>query len=115
MTESRLSEPSARLQTLIEQYHRRIDIPADSSLIERDSILITYGDQVREKGQAPLQTLAEFCEKYIGDIISGIHILPFFPYSSDDGFSVKDFRCVDPALGDWQDIERLSRIFPLDV
>ncbi len=100
-----------RLRNLIEQYRRRISIPADSSLSERDSILITYGDQVRDKSQAPLLSLAEFCEKYIGDIISGIHILPFFPYSSDDGFSVKDFRAVNPSLGDWDDIQRLSGTF----
>ncbi len=103
----------ARLRSLLEKYHRRIRTPADSSLSERDSILITYGDQVRDRRQAPLQSLAEFCEKYIGEIISGIHILPFFPFSSDDGFSVKDFRSVDPSLGDWQDIWRLSRSFRL--
>ena len=105
------AQVEARLRTLIEKYHTRINVPEDSSLTERDSILITYGDQVRDKGQAPLQSLTEFCEKHIGDIISGIHILPFFPYSSDDGFSVKDFRMVDPTLGDWEDIKRLSRSF----
>ncbi|MCG8475253.1 MAG: sugar phosphorylase, partial [Cytophagales bacterium] len=40
---------------------------------------------------------------------SSLHVLPFFPYSSDDGFSVIDYRIVDPALGNWEDIRRLSR------
>ena len=37
-----------------------------------------------------------------------LHILPFFPYSSDDGFSVMDYRAVDPALGDWDDMLALG-------
>ncbi|MCK4471511.1 MAG: hypothetical protein KAW49_06950, partial [Anaerolineae bacterium] len=54
-------------------------------LTERDAILITYGDQVMERGRPPLQALAEVLEKYIQGIVTGVHILPFFPYSSDDG------------------------------
>src|SRR3972149_6571999 len=73
---------------------------------ERDSILITYADQVRELGVSPLRTLAELCEKYLVGVVSGIHILPFYPWSSDDGFSVRDYRAVDPALGDWDEVER---------
>jgi len=101
------------LQDLVEKYRGRIPIPAKTSLSERDSFLITYGDQVRETGKPHLQTLAEFCEAHLPGVISGIHILPFYPYSSDDGFSVKDCRAVDPALGDWHDIERMGNSFRL--
>ena len=69
---------------------------------ERDTILITYGDMVKEPDVSPLHTLAEFLEEYVGDIISTVHILPFYPYSSDDGFSVIDYREVSPSLGTWQ-------------
>ena len=82
-------------------------------LTERDAFLITYGDQVKEPGQAPLRTLTEVLEEHIAGIITGLHILPFFPYSSDDGFSVIDHTAVDPALGDWADVERLGRSFRL--
>ncbi len=102
-------------RTLVEKYRGQMPIPPDSSLSERDSILITYGDQVREPGSPPLQTLAEFCNLYLKGVISGIHILPFFPSSSDDGFSVKDYRAVDPALGSWQDIMQLGQSFRLMV
>ena len=102
-----------RLKNLIEQYRGRISKPEDDSLSERDSLLITYGDQVQEKEKAHLQTLAEFCEAHLKGIVRGIHILPFYPWSSDDGFSVKDYRAVDPALGDWKHIERLSESFRL--
>jgi len=102
-----------RLSALIERYRGQISTPADVSLSERDSILITYGDQVREPGKFPLQTLADFCQTHLRGTVSGIHILPFYPWSSDDGFSVKDYRTVDPALGGWRDIERLGRSFRL--
>ena len=59
-------------------------------LSERDAILITYGDTLREPGVAPLRTLARFAEARLDGIVSGIHVLPFYPYTSDDGFSVVD-------------------------
>jgi len=82
-------------------------------LTERDVILITYGDQVREHGHPPLQTLAEVLDKYIAGVVTGVHVLPFFPYSSDDGFSVIDYTAVDPDLGTWAEIQRLGRNFRL--
>lgn len=103
----------ARLQELVNRYRGRIPKPQNPSLTERDSLLITYGDQVQENGKAHLQTLTEFCEAHLRGVVSGVHILPFYPWSSDDGFSVKDYRAVDPALGDWNDIERLGKSFRL--
>lgn len=100
-----------RLLEIISRYRGRIPQPEDSPLTERDSILITYGDQVQENGKAHLQTLAEFCETHLKGTVGGVHILPFYPWSSDDGFSVKDYRAVDPALGGWDDIERLGKSF----
>lgn len=84
-----------------------------SRLSERDSILITYGDQVREPGKPPLQSLAEFLHGTIQGVISSVHILPFFPYSSDDGFSIIDYRSVNPDFGNWDDVARLNRNFRL--
>ncbi|KOH45803.1 sugar phosphorylase [Sunxiuqinia dokdonensis] len=80
---------------------------------ERKVILITYGDVVKKEGESPLETLRHFCDSYLRGCISTIHILPFFPYSSDDGFSVMDFYEVNPALGDWKDIEALEKDFIL--
>lgn len=82
-------------------------------LTERDALLITYGDQVTEPGEPPLRTLAKVLKKYVKGIVTGIHILPFFPYSSDDGFSVIDYTVVNPDFGTWADIERLGRDFRL--
>lgn len=104
-------EPDFR--KLIETYRGRIPTPADSFLTERDAMLITYGDQIRLSSQPHLQTLTQFCQAYLHDMISSIHILPFYPWSSDDGFSVKDYRAVDPDLGGWTDIEQLGKSFRL--
>ena len=69
--------------------------------IQRDAVLIVYGDQVTAPDTAPLATLQRLLSELLEGLISGVHILPFFPYSSDDGFSVIDYRQVDPALGSW--------------
>jgi sucrose phosphorylase len=82
-------------------------------LSERDAILITYGDQISEPGHSPLRTLADFADTYLQGIVSAIHLLPFYPYSSDDGFSVIDYRQVDPHSGTWADVHRLGVRFRL--
>lgn len=75
---------------------------------EKDAILITYGDSIIETDEPPLQTLKKFLDDTIADTINSVHILPFFPYSSDDGFSVIDYSSVNEALGSWQDIQAIS-------
>lgn len=73
-----------------------------------DAILISYGDSLRTPGEAPLVTLAGFVERRLPEM-SHVHLLPFFPSSSDDGFSVIDFERVDPALGTWDDVTAFTR------
>ena len=75
---------------------------------EKDIVLITYSDSIKKKGEKTLQTLHRFIVKNLKKCISCVHILPFFPYSSDDGFSVIDYKKVDPALGDWKEIHELG-------
>jgi sucrose phosphorylase len=76
-------------------------------------LLITYGNSLQKRGEIPLVTLKKFLEKYLKDTITGVHILPFFPYSSDDGFSVIDYLRVNPQLGDWEDIKNIANQFDL--
>lgn len=81
---------------------------------ERSIMLITYGDQVTSPDRSALEAQRQFLLEYqLEDLISSIHLLPFFPYSSDDGFSVIDYQSVNPAIGDWSDVDRLSRHFRL--
>ena len=80
---------------------------------EEDIILITYGDSILKDGEPPLQTLKSFLDHNIENTINSVHILPFFPYCSDDGFAVIDYSSVNESLGTWQDIEEISEAYHL--
>ncbi|MEM6704029.1 MAG: sugar phosphorylase [Acidobacteriota bacterium] len=75
---------------------------------QNDVALITYGDSVTVDGESPLVTLRNLLQSHLEDTVSAVHVLPFYPYSSDDGFSVIDFVAVDPRLGDWEDVRDLA-------
>lgn len=110
--EEKAPELLERVQKILDSY--RVRLPSrDGALSERDSILITYGDQVQSPNEKPLRTLSAFCKKYLADVVSGIHILPFYPWTSDDGFSVVDYRQVDPALGNWEEVSSMQTDFRL--
>src|SRR4029077_3839192 len=80
-----------------------------NELTAAECLFITSGDQVRSTGEPPLATLTNFLSERVARTISAVHILPFYPSSSDDGFSVMDYYSIDPALGTWDDIESLGR------
>lgn len=101
------------VSALITRYSPALKALSAGALSERDSLLITYADQVREDGVSPLQTLATVCEQHLTNAVSGVHILPFYPWTSDDGFSVKDFFAVNPEYGTWADLARLGKSFDL--
>jgi glucosylglycerate phosphorylase len=82
-------------------------------LSQHDALLITYADQVNEHQKAPLKSLGEFCAQHIANTLSGVHLLPFYPWSSDDGFSVRDYFGVEPSYGTWEDISQLGVDFDL--
>lgn len=113
---ARASEVYQQLEAIITRYQESLAAQKpdrDSYFSEEDAVLITYGDMVQTPGERPLQTLNGFLAEKIGGSINTVHILPFFPYSSDDGFSVIDYRHVDPALGDWSDINEFNDSFRL--
>ena len=94
---------------IIDSYRAQVPEANTAGWSERDVVLITYGDQVRAEHEPPLQALTEFFSAAgLATLINTIHILPFFPSSSDDGFSVIDYRQVDPALGSWSDVGKLG-------
>ncbi|MFT5312128.1 MAG: sucrose phosphorylase [Paraglaciecola sp.] len=80
---------------------------------QNDVVLITYGDSIERQGEKPLHTLHQFLNEHCQHVINSVHILPFFPYSSDDGFSVIDYSSVNEALGDWDDIQGIANDYRL--
>jgi glycosidase len=106
------------LQCRLDAFRRRYPQPdapppAAERITQADAILITYGDQIREPGQPAFLSLAQFLESRLRGIISTVHLLPFYPYSSDDGFSVIDYTAVDPVMGDWNDLSSIRQNFRL--
>jgi sucrose phosphorylase len=97
--------------------------PHENLWSEADVVLISYGDSVYEQSDGstdtnpkpPLKTLHRFLKRYCANAINHVHILPFFPYSSDDGFSVIDYSSVNESLGTWDDIQAISEDFGLMV
>ena len=107
-----------KLKTLIDKWRKvlpKVESSPDGRLpvSSEDSIMITYGDSLQEEGKTPLQALHDFALKRFDGAVKGIHVLPFSPYSSDDGFSVIDYREVNPDLGTWGDLEALGKNFRL--
>ncbi|MBA7569310.1 sugar phosphorylase [Candidatus Atribacteria bacterium 1244-E10-H5-B2] len=104
-----------KINELIDRYQKNSasKIPKADFLNEKDVVLITYGDNIQASNKNLLQSLFKFSDEYLNRAINIIHILPFYPYSSDDGFSVIDYKKVNPALGDWKDIEDISQKFNL--
>lgn len=99
------------VQALLDKY--RVDEPKPQPLTQQDAILITYGDALHDSAGTPLDCLGRFADQQLGDAISAIHLLPCFPYTSDDGFSVQDYFQIDPDLGDWGDVRRLGQSYEL--
>jgi len=104
---------AAKLEALLNRYISLQKANAPTFISEQDVMLITYADSLQKPDCSPLQSLAKFGSKHLQDVFSVIHLLPFFPYSSDDGFSVIDYRRVNPSSGDWPDVAKLAEHFDL--
>ena len=95
------------------QYAATARVADNSRWSQRDSILISYGDSLLDGRHNPLDLLHDFLVTQLRDVINGVHVLPFFPYTSDDGFSISDYEKVNSSLGSWEDIKRISKAFTL--
>jgi len=104
---------TARIEELLKRYTNLKKLNAPQFLSEQDVMLITYADTLQEPDISGLQSLRTFCRARLQDVFSIVHLLPFFPYSSDDGFSVIDYRRVNRPNGDWADVAKLAENFDL--
>ncbi len=87
--------------------------PGNNLWSQNDAVLITYGDSLIDGSHKPLDLMNDFLLRHMKGVVNGVHILPFFPFTSDDGFAVTDYRKVNPQLGDWVDITRIGDEFHL--
>lgn len=110
-TDERAEEARQKIEKRLEKYE-----PAKTKakeLTQADTMLITYGDSIVQGDVPALEVLHDFLQHYVKDAISNIHLLPMFPYTSDDGFSVVDYREINPVLGDWSHIQMLAEKYGL--
>jgi glucosylglycerate phosphorylase len=102
-----------QVNNLVDRYTKKSLTPSKQWVDEKDIMVITYGDSIKEDGKAPLRSLKEFLTEHTEGRINSVHVLPFYPYSSDDGFSVIDYLEVNPELGEWKDIHSLAEEFDI--
>ena len=88
-------------------------LPLPELWSQADVALITYGDSIVKDGEKPLKVLNDFCREWLGSAVTWVHILPFFPWTSDDGFSVLDYSTVNQALGNWSDVTSIATRYKL--
>lgn len=99
---------SESLKTRIESSRKIINKKRKPHWDESDVVLITYADQFHSEKEKPLPTFNQFWTQWLSSVFSHVHLLPFYPWSSDDGFSVIDYYQVSPETGDWNDIHDLT-------
>ena len=104
--DERVDALSQKINTRLARTPRRVSKGARWS--PEDVLLITYADAFSSEDETPLRSLKRFLNARMQGLITQVHLLPFFPYTSDDGFAVSDYRRVDPTHGDWEDIRALS-------
>ena len=106
-----LAEELIAIMSLHEDYVEAL--PHQNHWDQKNITVITYGDTIIEPDRKPLATLLKFMDERFSEFISGIHVLPFCPYSSDDGFAVTEFYKVNEKLGDWDDIRAIAEHYDL--
>lgn len=110
-TDEKAEEARQKIEKRLEKYTQ--DETKVKGLTQADTMLITYGDSIVQKNIPALEVLNDFLENYVKDAVGNVHLLPMYPYTSDDGFSVVDYRAINPALGDWEHIKQLAERYGL--
>ncbi|HGL6584458.1 TPA: sugar phosphorylase [Enterobacter roggenkampii] len=102
----------AHLHMLLENIEKAASVITERRKMgwdEKDIVLITYADQFSAKGEKALPVFTRFYNKWLSHSFSHVHLLPFYPWSSDDGFSVIDYHEVAPETGTWRDVSELKK------
>ena len=109
--ESKINYIANKINELKVKYRGLNKVEDTEWISEKDTFLITYGDSLTKNDEKPLNVLNQFLNEKLNGYINNVHILPFFPWTSDDGFSVVDYRKIDPSLGNWNDVQEIAKEF----
>ena len=72
-------------------------------------LLIAYADSIKNRNEIPLKIFQKFFKQNLKNFFEILHILPFYPASSDGGFSVTNHKSVNKDFGSWKDIKTFSK------
>ncbi|MDN3377807.1 MULTISPECIES: sugar phosphorylase [unclassified Pseudoalteromonas] len=110
---------SMLITTMLKDDPVRDPTPHKNRWDQQDVILIAYGDSIMRyqdvdqavavPSEPPLHTLHRFMKNQCAGTINALHILPFYPYSSDEGFAVMNYVQVNESLGSWEDIQGIAQ------
>lgn len=109
--EDKIEQLFEKIEKVLERYS--LQKAQQQWITQKDVMLITYGDTLKDGNRPGLEVLKEFLDNYVKDAISSVHLLPMYPYTSDDGFSVVDYKQVDASLGTWEEVNRLAAHYKL--
>lgn len=115
------AESRPRFEALVARWRDRVrealgdDSPERPRLTEQDAVLIAYPDHLRRAGEPPLATLGRWCREHLTGLVSSVHVLPYHPSTSYEGYAITDYTAVDPAFGTRDDLAALGRDFHLMV
>lgn len=98
-----------KLSKRIHSYRKKISMPRKARWDEDDVFLITYADQFTEADEGAFATFEKVYTDFFAEIFPIVHFLPFYPYTSDDGFSVVDYEKINAINGDWADVQVLQK------
>ena len=104
---------AGKVAAVFDGFDKRTPLPLGELWSQEDGLLITYGDSIVAEDEKPLQTLHRFLDQHLKDACSAVHILPFCPFSSDDGFAVIDYTQVNPELGGWDEVTAMANRYRL--
>jgi sucrose phosphorylase len=90
---------------------RKEEVNKNLKFTKRDVILNTYANSIKGNRKSPLEALYHFSNKYLSNFVNGIHVLPFYCWDTDRGFSVLDYYNVDPRNGTWEQFSLLGNVF----
>lgn len=111
--EANIQQLTDRIVAIFDGFEQQAPLPLHQLWSQQDCLLITYGDSIIDGNAAPLETLHQFLNQRLKDAVSAVHVLPFCPFSSDDGFAVIDYNEVNPNLGTWSQISAISTRYRL--
>lgn len=98
-------------KTGIDKASCEMPISHQSHWNEQDVMVITYGDSIVTEGEKPLATLKKTLDRFLQESVSMVHILPYYPYTSDGGFAVSDYEIINPSLGTWDEVTEISHSY----